>query len=179
MSSSDHHVAMNEFADPSQQPPDNRWRRVTIPEPAAPASQAEPDDRRRRTTIPEPAAPASQAEPGRFPADTPVPVRIIWDVGIPPPVDGALGQAEREVFRSLAGPDPGACEVQGVQYRDFTLSDEGGLVLESPVLSVIAVGKFAGVINVLLGPRRDSPRPWDPPRPYGPMGPFDRGPGSP
>jgi hypothetical protein len=121
-------------------------------------------------------------------------VRIIWDAGIPPDIR-RLGNAEWDLF-SYVGYNPvDADEVRrGVQHskvwdvqcRGFTLSAEGGFVLDSPALPLIAVGNFAGAINMSLRPpRSDPPReapprlPVEPPLPHGPMGPFDRRPGSP
>ena len=72
---SPHHVAMNEFVDPSQQPTDNPRRRSAKWFP-------EPDDSR-RSNVPAPplseleltpAAPAAQ--PGRSPP--PIQVRVVW-----------------------------------------------------------------------------------------------------
>jgi hypothetical protein len=96
-----------------------------------------------------PAAPA--------PPDTPVRVRIVWDAGITPPVTRGLGQAERDLFRALVNPDPGARKVPDVQDADFPLSTGDGFVVNSPALPHIAVGKTADAINVLLVPARLHP----------------------
>jgi len=96
-----------------------------------------------------PAAPA--------PPDTPVRVRIVWDAGIPPPVTRGLRQAERDLFRALVNPDPGARKVPDVQDADFPLSRGDGFVVNSPALPHIAVGKTADAINVLLVPARLHP----------------------
>jgi hypothetical protein len=113
------------------------------------------------------------ARPG--PPDTPVRVRIVWDAGIPPPVARELGQAERDLFRALVRPDPGARKVPDVRYRDFTLSAGGGFVVDRQALPHIAVGKAADAVNMLLVPARPDPNP-DPDsfplRPYDDMGPF-------
>jgi hypothetical protein len=79
-------------------------------------------------------------------------MRIIWEAGIQPPDIKRLGKAERDLFLSLAGPDPGAREVRDAQFWDFTLSRKDGFVLDSPALPQIAVEKVAGSMNVLLGP---------------------------
>jgi hypothetical protein len=93
--------------------------------------------------------PAGPARP-----DTPVRVRIVWDAGIPPPVTRRLGQAERDLFRALVNPDPGARKVPDVQEADFLLSTGDGFVVNSRPLPHIAVGKTADAINVLLVPPR-------------------------
>ena len=92
-----------------------------------------------------PARPVGQ--PPR-PADTPVWVHVVcvWDAGIPPPVARELRQAERDLFRALASPDPGAWKV-----RDFTLSAGDGFVLDSPARSQIAVRKTEDEVYALLG----------------------------
>jgi hypothetical protein len=99
-------------------------------------------------------------------------VRVVWGAGILPPVARGLGQAERDLFRALVSPDPGARKVPDVQGVDFTLSAGDGFVVDSPALPHIAVGKIADAINMLLV----SARP-DPPVVISPL--HDMGPGSP
>jgi hypothetical protein len=116
--------------------------------------------------------PAAPARP-----DMPVRVRIVCEAGITPPPARGLGQAERNLFRSLASLGPGPGRVRDVQYVDFTLAAGNGFVVDSPELPQIAVGKTADAINVLLvsaapGPDPD-PGPF-PLRPHGDMGPFCR-----
>ena len=116
-----------------------------------------------------PLIPARPAQP-----DTPVRVRIVWDAGIPPPVAGELGQAERDLFRALVSPDPGARRLPDVQYVDFWLSAGDGFVVDNPELPQIAVSKAADGINMLLVPDRSdpfTPRPHDPIQPIRPFDP--------
>ena len=79
-------------------------------------------------------------------ADGPVRVRIVWDAGMSSPVARGLGQAERDWFRSLVGPGPGAWKV-----RDVTKSALEGFVLDSPAQHQIAVQKIANTMIVFLG----------------------------
>ena len=62
------------------------------------------------------------------------------------PVARGLGQAERDWFRSLVGPGPGAWQV-----RDVTKSALQGFVLDSPAQHQIAVHKIANTMIVFLG----------------------------
>ena len=112
-----------------------------------------------------PLIPARPARP-----DTPVRVRTVWDAGIPPPVARELRQAERDLFRALVSPDPGARRLPDVLSVDFRLSAGDGFVVDNPELSQIAVSKAADGINVLLVPDRSDPftlRPYDPIQPLG------------
>jgi hypothetical protein len=144
-------MAMNEFADPGQEPPPGRESL----RPARPAGQPPPPGR-------------EELRPAH-PGGTPIRVRIVWDIDIPPPVTRGLTQAEQDWFgEALASRDPGP---RGVQYVDFTLSAREGFVVDGRGLPWIGVGRTADVINVLLVPSRPGPFAL---RPY-----HDMGPGSP
>jgi hypothetical protein len=81
-----------------------------------------------------------------------------------------LRQAERDLFRALVSPDPGARRLPDVLSVDFRLSAGDGFVVDNPELSQIAVSKAADGINVLLVPDRSDPftlRPYDPIQPLG------------
>jgi hypothetical protein len=123
-----------------------------------------------------PLVPARPAQPPR-PADTPVWVHVVCvcEAGIPPPVARELRQAERDLFRALVSPDPGARRLPDVQHVDFRLSAGNGFVVDNPELPQIAVSKTADAINVLLIPDRSDPftlRPYDPIQPIRPFDPI-------
>jgi hypothetical protein len=89
--------------------------------------------------------------------------------GILAPAARVMGQAARELFLSLSGPDPNARKAQAVQYVDLTLSAEDGSLIKSPALREIAAGETADVIDKLLDPDgRQLPRG---PKPASPRGP--------
>ena len=125
---------MNEFPGPGQQPAGNPRRpptRSERDETIRKGQEEEKEERARRQAVL---------------ADGPVRVRIVWDAGMSSPVARGLGQAERDWFRSLVGPGPGAWKV-----RDVTKSALEGFVLDSPAQHQIAVQKIANTMIVFLG----------------------------
>jgi hypothetical protein len=98
-------------------------------------------------------------------------VRVIVQIaavhaGIPPFVARVMGQAAGDLFTELLSPDPGASEVQAVQYVDFALSVEDGSLINSPALPQIATAGTANAIDKLLGP--DAPESPSPSAPASP-----------